>query len=81
MAMNWKERVAPGVAIMRERARGISPAALDNIWIRSGELNGAADTIERMAEELDNARQTILAFSVFGIVLALSAFTYAWRVG
>ena len=70
--MNWSERVAPGVAIMRERHA---------VYLNAVETKAVADTLERMAEELDNARQTILAFVVFGIVLAISAGAYAWRVG
>lgn len=73
--MNWKERVAPGVAIMRSKTDRITGLHLSPITAKV-----LADTIERMADELDNARQTILAFAVFGIVLAISAIGYAWRV-
>jgi hypothetical protein len=77
--MNWKERVAPGVAIMRARADFAMADRIVRMDVE--EVNAAAYTLERLADELDNARQTILAFSVFGIVLALSAIAYAWRVG
>lgn len=70
--MTWSERVAPGVAIMRERAEMALYAKPDML--------AAADTLERMAEELDNARQTVMAFAIFNLVLAISAGAYAWRV-
>jgi hypothetical protein len=76
--MTWSERVAPGVAIMRARGDLLDTQGHNAF---AYEINSAAYTLERMAEELDNARQTIIAFSIFGIVLALSAFAYAWRVG
>lgn len=76
--MTWSERVAPGVAIMRARADLLDVQGHNAF---AYEVSTSADTIQRMAEELDNARQTIMAFSIFGIVLAVSIFAYAWRVG
>jgi hypothetical protein len=70
--MTWSERVAPGVAIMRDKA--------NRQFLSEGEVRVAAGLIEEMARELDDARTTILAFVVFNLLLAISAGAYAWRI-
>lgn len=69
--MNWSERVAPGVAVMRFRVEH----KLAVITLES-ELESAADMIEQMAAELDRrTSRTFWAVYVCVLVAVVLGFS------
>lgn len=67
--MTWTERVAPGVEIMRHRAKH------NLCYITSpDEMYAAAGTIEEMARALDRARVAAQSAALAVLLLALGVY-------